>query len=213
MRKLLRGLGIVVGAALALACTLPSCDSTNDVDRRRADVMRDEPLFRTLDRPPYVEVGWATAGPHDWRRPNVSGTLASWQPSSDPAAAALDGSTRAARALAALRENGWTVLWATCTAPDSAAGLTWRAVGYRIRDGVSYWFELRGEARSSGGLLGLTLVAPHHFDPDDLFPDRPTGLAAGETCVEASRFGEDGHYLELEQHHPAKRPNPDPSVR
>jgi hypothetical protein len=209
MSKPVRALVAVIGAVLVVGCTLPSLDSTNDVDRRRAEVLRNEPIFGTLDRPPAVEVGWASAGPHDWRRPNAHGVLARWQPPPDPADAALDGGPRVRHALDALRESGWTVLWAKC----STSNPLWLVVGYQIRDGVSYWFELRGEVTSSEGLLGLYLVAPHHFDPDDLFPDRPPGLAVGGTCVETAGTGEDGHYLKLEQHHPAKRPNPDPSVR
>jgi hypothetical protein len=207
-----RGWALAAAAVLTVACTLPSCDSTNDVDRRRADVLRDEPLFRGLDPPAKVEVGWATAGPHDWRRPNAHGTLAAWPPPTDPAAAARDGRARAAEALKALRDNGWVVMWTRCT------GTTWQALGYRIHDGASLGFELRGEATPGGtGGLYLYLVAPHHFDPDDLVPDRPAGRAAADTCVERpdepTGTEEQGNYLKIEQHHVAKPANPNPSVR
>jgi hypothetical protein len=228
---------LAAAGVLTAGCTLPARNSTNEVDRHRAGILRDEPLFRTADTPPSVEVGWATAGPHDWRRPNAHGTVARWQPAREPAAAARDGESRVARAVASLRENGWVVLWARCTPPAAPLGQyepaptydsparnpdpdawNWQAVGYRIHDGVSYWFELTGEAVPGGsGELYLDLVAPHHFDDSDLFPDRPAGLAVGDTCVErpgqSPGIEEDGRYLEMEMHHAADVPNRDPWVR
>jgi len=216
----------VLVPVLLAGCTLPARDSTNDVDRRRAEVMRTDPAYAGAPTPPRVELGWASAGPHDWRRPNVSARLATW-----PAVPARQVRERAAQALADLRTGGWKVLWARCTPPlpapvryDGAAppplgeAWTWLAVGYRIRDGVSYGFMLMATARpDADGWVKLDLVAPHHFDRSNLFPDEPAGLPPGGTCVERDlqpdRAVEDGTYLEVTRHHVADDPAPHPSRR
>jgi hypothetical protein len=102
---------------------------------------------------------------------------------------------RMATVLGRLREEGWTVLWSSCVPPDTGAGTgtgdprydewQWLAYGYRITGGVSYWFRLGTTAVRQGTVsLSIALLAPQHRDPADLFPERPTGLAAGATCVE-----------------------------
>ena len=102
--------------------------------------------------------------------------------------------------------------------PPSPDGFTWHVVGYRIHDRVSYWFELYGVAVPNGsGTLDLYLVAPHHLDNADLFPDRPAGLPSAGTCVERpeppTTTAVDGTYLEMERHHTAKVASRDPAVR
>jgi hypothetical protein len=229
---------VVAAALLTSGCPSSSADTTNDVDRQRAEVLRGEPIYATAERPPVVDPGWVTFGRHDWHRPNTTGALARWEAGDD---AAADGERRTASALTALRDNGWTVLWARCTPPVSISGSappavrpsggpkrvwspegwTWHVVGYRVRDGVSYWFELYGVAvPAHSGTLDLYLVAPNHLDSADLFPDRPAGLPAGGTCIE--RPGQpapsapaevDGTYFEIERHHAAKVESRDPAFR
>jgi len=193
---------LLLVALLATGCpaTAPAGTGSSPVDRLRAETMRADPLLSGVDAP-VVSLGRDYGDATGWDRGEVTGDRYRRAPGDPPPAPDFAAAAaHLAAAVAAARAAGWTVYHAACRPPAPHASTpgqpgyadpaldvyVWRVYAYRLVDRVSYWAFLELTAQRNGGaVLAVTLRAPNHRDPDDLFPDRPAALAAGGTCVES----------------------------
>jgi hypothetical protein len=212
-----------LAATVVLVAGLVGCDGTpppaepsTGVDRQRAELLRAEQVFVGAE-PPSVQPGWVHAD-RILRRTEVSGAVARWPRGAAPDVALQALEDRADTVLAVFRRSGWTVLWSSCSPPTPLSGpmpsrtpldadeaaqeWRWRAAGYKIVDGVSYWFRLdvRGD-RTGAGTARVLLRAPNNEESANLFADVPGGLGSADTCIERAgvppKVEEEGRYLEL----------------
>jgi hypothetical protein len=213
-----------VGAVAVLAGCQPS-PSTSDVDRRRADAVRADPVFRAAVHEPTVRVGKVLSEDLGWDRTEVSAVLYERQATDPPPVPSpADVETSVEATLSDARAQGWTVLWASCAPPPDpgypSSRWEWEAYGYRVADGVSYWLRLAGAAQRDGfARIDVLVRAPGARDRANLFADAPTGLPAGATCVERPGVSEtperDGAAIELAARRslPKAHPSTGPSDR
>ena len=199
----------------------PPDDGTTDVDRDRVRSLAAERVLADAGQPLRITAGRLLDGDRGWDRGQVAGVLVD-----DRASAGGSAPTRTAvgqRLVATfetLRQTGWTVLWARCTPPAGDGYWQWTAAGYKVSDGVSYGFRLEAELdQARGASASLLLLAPHHRDHDNLYPDAPQGPPVGSTCVERPASGatvaESGTRTVMSptMSWPGRDQPPDPSMR
>jgi hypothetical protein len=215
---------IAFGAIAVLAGCQPG-PTTSDVDRRRADAVRADPVFRAAVHEPTVRVGKVLGEDLGWDRTEVSAVLYERQATDPPPVPSpAEFESRVEATLAGVRQQGWTVLWASCAPPPEpgypSSRWEWQAYGYRVADGVSYWLRLAGAAQRDGfARIDVLVRAPGARDRANLFADAPAGLPAGGTCVERpgvpGRPERDGAAIELAARRslPKAHPSTDPSAR
>ncbi|MFN2495661.1 MAG: hypothetical protein ABR608_07120 [Pseudonocardiaceae bacterium] len=200
---------LVLGCVLVLAgCPAPpGRERISETDQHRLQVMLNLPIIRDAQRVSGRRPGTLLNETLGWDRGYVSAGLFSADPArGDVPVTPEQIELHLADALERLRGTGWTIMSASCKAPErdriTASALPspepgqlgadpgldewdWSATVYTHVDGVSYWAELSGGVfRNGRGSVGILLRAPNVDDPPDLFPDRPPGLPVGSTCIE-----------------------------
>ncbi len=168
-----RWLPAVLMAALALmACT--EQEKADDIDRRRIDAMKGEPIVARVDGVPKEGAGdGGDYAPNSYAAFPVSGVRA---------ASASVAREQAAKLVAQLRTQGWTVISDRCT-PPAAGAYSWEAYAYKMRDKVPYGAKLTASFSLDSGLtVNLTQQAPFHADAKPRFQPPPAALAT--TCME-----------------------------
>jgi hypothetical protein len=175
------------------ACTqpVPEQERTTDVDRDRARTLQAEPVLAGTTEPVQATPGRVLGEKLGWDRSEVDGVLyRRARTDAPPVPPAAQVQARVAKALRSLRDAGWVVLWTRCEVPPAGSAAdgdtwVWDSSGYKVADGVSYGFTVRGEYHRAGnGAIGVRLLAPNHRDAANLFPDAPRGLAPAATCIE-----------------------------
>jgi hypothetical protein len=168
-----RWLPAVLIAALALTgCTKQ--EKADDVDRQRIDAMKGEAIVAGVDGVPKEGAGdGGDYAPNSYSAFPVSGVRA---------ASASAAREQAAKLVAQLRTQGWTVVSDRCTPPASGS-YTWEAYAYKVRDQVPYGAKLTASYSLDSGLtVNVTQQAPFHADTKAHFQPAPAALAT--TCVE-----------------------------
>ena len=178
-----------------------------ETDQHRLQVMLNLSIIRDARQVSGQRPGTLLNETLGWDRGYVSAGLFSADPAIGDAPVTPEQlEVRLVDALERLRGTGWTIMSASCAAPErdriTASALPspepghlgvdpgldewdWSATAYTHVDGVSYWAELSGGlVRNGRGSVVIMLRAINVDDPPDLFGDRPTGLAAGSTCIE-----------------------------
>jgi hypothetical protein len=173
-------------AALLLAGCPESSEGGSDVDAKRLSALKGEPVLR-LSVQTYAEEGFRVSGKLPLHRSKVTADLNKTKDDGDR--------ERAAEAVKALRDSGWTVFHARCEAAAFAAA------AYKLVDGVSFYAQIDGSEVQQSQNVVLQMRAPHSRESkSDLFPERPPALAAGKTCLEsAGSMGEEGTSIVVDE--------------
>lgn len=230
-------ISVILGCVLVLAgCPgLPGRERVTETDQRRLQVMLDLPIIRAAEevsRRPGTLINQL-----GWERGHVSASFPDANSAEDDAPVTPEQiKISTASALATLRGTGWTIMSASCVAPERdrivASALpspepgqldadpgrdewSWSVTAYLHIDGVSYWARLSGLAVRNGiGGVSIRLRAPNVADPADLFSDRPVGLPAGSTCIEQPGVAlvnvEQGTRIEMGARGGPNKPDVDP---
>lgn len=201
----------MVGVAIVLTLSgCPGPGGTANADERRLAVMRAEPLLKQATREPLAVAGFRVSDKLPVRRGQIQANLVD-EGDADPPASARKHTAQAA---AALRDNGWTMYYATCGPQDDR--WAFQVNGYKVIDGVSYYAEVNGTGvKQSKVSVFLLLRAPNSREStSDLFADRPPALQTGRSCVETvqlpQRVTADGVPIVLDEHGPEPDGTPKP---
>jgi hypothetical protein len=201
---------LLTAACLPVLAGCPAPGAVTDVDRQRVAVLQREKIVGGATGKANASPGFLISPRLAPRRGKVDGRIVGTAGATPPApaGATVDAQTKTAartdtaRALATLRNSGWTVYFVGCTPPGDTAPLgtvrpwpyaesdrwLFDAFAYKVIDQVSYFADIQGEATDSGrAQVDFTLLAPNeHETVTNLFPDAPPSVSPVANCVESA---------------------------
>jgi hypothetical protein len=204
-----RLLVLMLASCLPVLAGCPAPGVVTDVDRQRLGVLQREPIISGATEKPGANAGFLVSPRLPPRRGKVSGRIVGTVGATTPAPAGAtvapqtkaDARADTAKALATLRNSGWTVYFAGCTPPGDTAPLgtvvpwpypesdrwIFDAFAYKVLDRVSYFADIEGIATDTGtAQVHFTLLAPNeHETVTNLFPDAPPPVSPTGNCVES----------------------------